>query len=316
MKLCRIQLTGGLLLALATTVHAGSPPPAPTKVFTTISSTVYNGYRRARRADGTFKPESYVFGKGRFGDGRTRDPSIDGYPFLKLARMVAPYLARENYRPTTAPARTDLLIVVQWGTTIPFGRGTYRYALDGLSRAMSGLAASKQMYEGSTLAAEGAGTPAGTTLHGQNAQMQDEIDSALMVVDMETRQREMADARVAALLGYLPEMKRLIWTRDTSFGSLYQDLAAEVEEERYYVILSAFDFRTAWKEKKLKLLWVTRVSIRTHGNRFDRQLAAMLAGAAPYFGRDTPGLVRGFVPEGKVHVGEPKVLEVGPAPAQ
>ena len=95
-------------------------------------------------------------------------------------------------------------------------------------------------------------------------------------------------------------------------GTRYNDLVSDVEEDRYFVILAAYDFRRAWKQKQLKLLWVTRVSIRAHGNRFDQDVEAMVRSASHYFGQTSPGLLRQRVPEGKVEVGEPKVIGVVP----
>jgi len=271
---------------------AGTPAAAtPGEVLTTVYSTAYNGYTRAKQSDGTFKPETYMIGEGKFEGGRMRDPSIDGFPFLKLARLLAPYLARANYLPTPGRDQTDLMIVVHWGTTIPYDDGTYRDAVDGLSTAVSN--------------SQNLGSAADSG----------ELTGALMMIQMENRQRDLADARNAALLGYAPEMNRLGDMRWFSgIRTRYDDLVSDVEEDRYYVILAAYDFHEAWKARKKKLLWITRVSISVRGNRFDEQLEGMLASAAQYFGRDTPGLMRGYAPEGKVKIGEPKVIGVVPEP--
>ena len=281
-----------LVLGAGVAGLAGTPAAAaPGEVFTTVYSTAYNGYTRAKLGDGTFKPETYAIGEGKFEGGRMRDPSIDGFPFLKLARLLAPYLARANYLPTPGRDQTDLLIVVHWGTTIPYDDGTYGNAVDGLSTALSN--------------SQNLGDAADSG----------ELTSALMMIQMENRQRDMADARNAALLGYAPEMNRRGEIHNfTGMDLGYRDLVSDVEEDRYYVILAAYDFRTAWKEKKKKLLWITRVSISVRGNRFDEQLEGMIASAAQYFGRDTPGLMRGFAPEGKVKIGEPKVIGIVPEP--
>ncbi len=306
----RVAVQLGAVLLVAVPARAAS-----NQLYTTVYSMAYGGYHRDRQNDGTFKPETYAFGKGRFGNGSVRDPSIDGLPFAELVRTLAPFLARQSYVPTPAPDQTDLLIVVHWGTTLPYDHSLYREGLNQLSTAMSGMRSAEQLLKGTATAVEGGTSPMGSTAGALSAQRQADINSLLMMMEMENRQRDMVDARMAALLGYLPEMKKLSSMRNFGgFSFLYRDLALEVEQERYYVILAAFDFRAAWKEKKRKLLWVTRVSIRARGHRFDRQLPAMLTGAAPYFGCDTPGLIRGYVPEGKVEVGEPKVLEVGPAP--
>jgi hypothetical protein len=70
----------------------------------------------------------------------------------------------------------------------------------------------------------------------------------------------------------------------------------------------AYDFQMMWKEKKHKLLWETRISLRQRGNDFGRQLPAMMLYASHFFGEETDGLVRNPIPEGHVEVGEPTVI--------
>jgi hypothetical protein len=87
---------------------------------------------------------------------------------------------------------------------------------------------------------------------------------------------------------------------------------AAIEVNRYYVILRAFDFQSAWKQKKLLLRWETRFSLseRHHGLRED--LPFMAASASWYFGRDSHGLVRPPIREGHVEIGEMKVMDDHP----
>lgn len=49
----------------------------------------------------------------------------------------------------------------------------------------------------------------------------------------------------------------------------------KLEVDRYFVVLKAYDFRTAWKEKRRKLLRETRFGISAQGARFENQLAGM-----------------------------------------
>ena len=70
----------------------------------------------------------------------------------------------------------------------------------------------------------------------------------------------------------------------------------------------AYDFQKIWKQKKRELLWETRFSIRQRGHDFDQQLTAMAQQASKYFGKDSHGLVRENLPEGRVELGELKTL--------
>jgi hypothetical protein len=133
---------------------------------------------------------------------------------------------------------------------------------------------------------------------------------------LEDRTRDLIDYQNAGILGY---------TRDGLIGTDYgyalqatalrhkvEDEVTEVEHSRYFVVLMAYDFQMMWKEKKPRLLWMTRLSIDQRRNDFGREMPMMLRIAAPYFGKDSKGLIRDAVPEGQVDVGEIKSLGVEP----
>jgi hypothetical protein len=86
------------------------------------------------------------------------------------------------------------------------------------------------------------------------------------------------------------------------------DMVAEIEENRYFVVLMAYDFQILWKQKKHKLLWETRFSIRQRHHNFDKDLPSMAQYASQYFGQDSHGLVHKEIPQGHVDIGEVKSL--------
>lgn len=133
---------------------------------------------------------------------------------------------------------------------------------------------------------------------------------------LQDQARDMIDYQNAGILGY---------TRDGLIGTDYgyglqttalrhkvDDEITDVEHSRYFVVLMAYDFQRMWREKKPKLLWMTRLSIDQRRNDFDRELPAMLRIASPYFGRDSKGLIRDLISEGQVNVGELKSLGAEP----
>ena len=69
------------------------------------------------------------------------------------------------------------------------------------------------------------------------------------------------------MLGYDSKRQGTIGTdtgRIREFSALRkgrEDLVSEIEVDRYFVVLLAYDFQVLWKEKKHKLLWETRFSI-------------------------------------------------------
>lgn len=84
---------------------------------------------------------------------------------------------------------------------------------------------------------------------------------------------------------------------------------AEIEENRYFVVLMAYDFQLLWKQKKRKLLWETRFSINERHNQFDKALPLMAQYAARFFGQPSDGLVKARLQEGRVEIGDPTLIE-------
>jgi len=97
--------------------------------------------------------------------------------------------------------------------------------------------------------------------------------------------------------------------RSRMLDEVHADVLSAIEVNRYYVILRAFDFQSAWKQKKLKLLWETRFSLSERRHDFERDLPGMAQDASSYFGQDSYGLVLKPIPEGHVHVGEVASLD-------
>ena len=83
---------------------------------------------------------------------------------------------------------------------------------------------------------------------------------------------------------------------------------AEIERSRDFIVLIAYDFHDLWKNKRRNALWVTRLSVPEQGLTFRNAVPAMVMSAADYFGRDSHGLVREYLREGRVDVGDSKVL--------
>jgi hypothetical protein len=97
--------------------------------------------------------------------------------------------------------------------------------------------------------------------------------------------------------------------RSGMLDNLHADVLSAIEVDRYYVILRAYDFQAAWKEKKLNLQWETRFSLSERRHDFERDLPGMAQDAAVYFGQDSYGLVLKPIPEGHVRVGEATPVE-------
>lgn len=120
----------------------------------------------------------------------------------------------------------------------------------------------------------------------------------------ENHTRDEANARNAEMLGYDSEWNEVMG----GLSGPAQDfkkakLVSELEEDRYFVVIMAYDYQLLVKEKMHKLLWETRFSIRQHNHAFNQQLASMAAQASNFFGQDSNGLTHKPLPEGRVEIG-------------
>ena len=304
-----------LLLVSALVFAAQLAANAKDDVVTAVFSTVYNGYARTRLADGKFKPETYAFGDGGLHAGHANDKSIDTMSFTQVARIVATPLAQRNYLPATDANQVDLLVMLYWGRTAGTDDGHNSLAYGSLSRVANTQSYSSlnQMANANIQAAAVAniangGAPPPPSPDGlipQTSTAAEDLNNMLMMVGIENAQRDKSDLRTAQLLGYFDA---LVATDDISqyvaAGTTRQDLISEVEEDRYYVILVALDFRTARTEKKMRPLWSTRFNISVRGNNFSKALPVMAQFASRYFGETSTGLVREAVPLGRVEIKE------------
>ena len=245
-----------------------------------VSARTSEDYVRTKQANGTYPPETYVFGRGGIWGAAMHDASMEKLDFPQVAQTMAGPLAAQNYVPARDPEQTNLLIMVYWGMTTGIGPATSSVAYQN--------AQASQALEANAL------------------------NGAWTQVAMANQQRDKANAKNAGLLGY--DSEDVIGTdygRNLAMTAMHQrvqDLTEDVEENRYFVVLMAYDFPLLLKEKKHKLVWETRFSIRQRGNDFDQQLPAMAQYASRYFGHDTHGLIRKPLPETNVNLGEMKII--------
>ena len=282
---------------------------AANEVVEAISSKVAKDYVRKKLPDGSFKPETFVFGKGDDWRGARIDPTIDKMDFMDVARALAVPLAKKQYIPTADPKTTDELIMVSWGTS-----RAPEHAIESISHQR--LQAANEMRDRALMMLKTAGGSAeGRAAQQLLAEADNQILMDLSAVQTENQIRENADMRTATLLGYDS------WWIDTNsamggspLGRRRMDMEDELEEDRYFVVLTAFDYQKLVKEKKSKFLWEVRFSIREHGTQFDSRIAGMAELASNYFGKNSGGLHHDAIPEGKVEIGPVQSLGVVSGP--
>jgi hypothetical protein len=305
--------TAGLLLLVCAAIAASLPRCRADESgdeITAVAAKTSPDYVRLRERNGSFPVEGYAFGEGGHFGGPMTDPSIDKLKFIDVARVIAVPLAEQNYWPDKDPRQTKLLIMVYWGLTDVPPPVSSSAAYSNLNTIQAKIAASAGLAK-----AAAAGGPGGKSsgYHSSNSNngaqdwQLDEMSSAMTVLNLENQQRAQTDFNNASMLGYDAEgvigTEYGLYVRGTPLAVRRDDLVAEIEDNRYFVVLMAYDFQLMWKQKKHKLLWETRFSIRQRHNNFDKDLAAMAKAAAQYFGQNTRGLVRKDIPVGRVDVG-------------
>jgi hypothetical protein len=298
---------------LALGVLSGCSAPTATRtstghvggaMLTAVYSRADPSYVRAVKPDGSFEPETYVFREGGNYGGPRVDPTMDKLTFADISRVIAEPLAAQNYVPSLDPSKTKLLIVVFWGVTIvpndvmPLG-----------TRA-------------SDMMQDKANNLTRTTIGKFNAQgdaeeIQNNLEDAEAFSYVEAIRDGQIDAQSANILGYTEEILRLSrapadFLNATANDARLGTLKDEVESDRYYVVLLAYDYQLGRKFRMHRLLWETRYSIPEPGNDFEKAFPMMSLIAGKYFGQTSQGLIHYNLGNPNVEVGEPKSLGTVP----
>jgi hypothetical protein len=286
----------------------------PSDQITAVASKAAPDYVRVRLKGGGYAAETYAFGEGGHIGGPMVDVSIDPMKFMDVARTIALPLAERNYVPSHDPKATKLLIMVYWGLTQtppPLSSSGWMSNLSAIeNKAADAKSFSQAASSGGGGGAHGYHSPDSNA--GVPDWMLDEMSAQETVMNVENQQRAHQDFLNASMLGY--DAEDVVGTdygnnlRGSPMAMHRDALVEEIEDNRYFVVLMAYDFQMVWKQKKHKLLWETRFSLRQKHNEFDKSLEGMARAASAYFGQNSGGLVHRPVPVGNVDIGPMKVL--------
>ena len=211
--------------------------------------------------------QTYHFIEGhRFG-GAKADASLDRVSFMDVAESVAESLRRNRYFPSAHKDGGDLLIMISWGTTIVEPdwdelTGVVDYGNDDVQ---------DQTFEGET-----------------DEALEVNADPIALQYDQITAgdaaTGNYSEGLSTRLLGLNKGLRKSVhpWDREKVRNLL--------EEERYFIVLNAFDLPHMRATGELKQVWTSRYSTRNIGTGFDIALAALNQAAAPTFGRNLPDL--------------------------
>lgn len=290
-------LLGALLLAPWMPAKAAEG----SDTITAVSARTSADYSRLRQPDGTLQDEYYAFGEGGYYRSSLRDDSIDSLTFLDVARRLAGPLGRQHYLPTKNPGSARLLIMVYWGTT----SGTAEPRSDNFPyNRYNNTLLPARVTSTSTVASAAPGV-GGQVVRSNTDLASDAYYPAGLRADI-------IDERNAEILGYASSLTLPAGYQITARRIGHEDLINDIERNRYFVVLMAYDFQLLWKQKVRRLLWEARFSISQQANDFTASLPRMAAYASQYFGEDTRGLIRRPLPKASVEIGEPEVVAAAP----
>lgn len=272
------------MAAISSALHA-------TTEFVAISATASPGYMRPRDDQGRVKPETYVFSPGHVFASGTKDNSVAGQSFTTVAQTVALGLAKQGYYPAKDADSADLAIILHWGTTFIYEGDDKQIALERYQSAAQDF---------TTRAAEYA--KGGDAFSRPNAS---ELNQTMDILQAGQDSAMSAEARNAGLLGYNRSLNRSLNPAEVL------TMRMELNEERYFVVLMAYDYRFMKREHKPRLLWVTRLSIRSPGYSFRDALPALVRAGGEVFGTESDGLKHQRIDprRASVELGEAVVLE-------
>jgi hypothetical protein len=279
---------------------------------TAVSSRTSKDYVRLKNKDGSYPVEYYAFAEGGPWKGAMKDYSIDRLTFLDVAHVMALPLAAQNFIPCKDTKGARLLVLVYWGTTHADNR-----AEDSISKEK--LQDKEQSMKTATDERDAAfkvphGSPLQTLIYDRAYESvflsaQAQLQAAVSSSETLNTKQDQNDLLNVKMLGYDSWWNDSIGDlKGTALSTRRDDLIREIEENRYFVILMAYDFQLLWKQKKHKLLWETRFSVRQRGHEFDRDLPAIAQYASQFFGQDTGGLIHMTLPAAHVEIGDVKAL--------
>ena len=273
-------------------------------------------YLQARQVDGGNRRETYVFMPGNYLAGMTHDSSLEKMPFQKIAETLAPDLLRQDYHPAESALKSDLLLVVHWGVTARIDTDIDNNLTNLNSINELGEQYAQSMQTESDVA-NGGGTAADLVgvMMGVGAGGTGERSNMEMQASHETltyRGHEAAFHTVgkdnAAILGLGQTLSRE--SNSIMFSERHKALYDMTKEERYFVVVMAYDMPLLLNSGKMRRLWTARASIRSAGVNFRQAVDRISEVAGSFFGQKTGDvvLIKSGGREGRVEMGDLKII--------
>ena len=281
-QLALFGIAVSIALGLGTSIQ-GQDKRGTTRVL--VDSWARDDYQESKRGEsGELRYETYHILKGEHYGGNIRDPSLRQVDFQEVAGVLAQEMRARNYYPATVTEQGDFLIVVHWGVTM---------APDPI---MGDSDDSDSLDEPDVF---------------------DELDYLENSDELDDNDYAFADQRMnmnAELTGF----NRFLENGKVSIQTEWE-FKDMLREERYFMILMAYDWQKLRTEKERVLMWSTRFSLRANSTNFRDAHFALSRGAAQFFGTNlegTPGRARVNLGPGEIEFGDLEVVDTAEEEAQ
>ena len=253
-----------------------------------VRAEAFDEFLAERARDPSKKVMTYQFMKGRYHPGSINDAGMDELTFEEIVYDIALNLQKQNFLPDPKPGASDLLIVVHYGRTHP---------QDDSLMEMMGYTSLEEM---DSALPDTSGIPRSISQELEfNANARISIDQA----------NENNAYYKAQLLGMEEAYSFKGTERDERL------LKRLINEERYFVVLMAYDYQEMQKGE-IVLLWRTRYSVRAIGQSFTQAVGNMNFVASNYFGKNMKTLInRRPSDTSEVKIGDIEVIETDEDPS-
>ena len=267
---------------------AGSSAFAKKTARVLVDSYAREGYEEAKVVDGESRHETYHFFKGRHFGGNMRDPSLRELSFEDMAVALAEEMKARNYYSVMGQEEGDFLIVVHWGVT-------------GIEESLDELMMNDVGGFGSV--------DSGTVVDSSSGEIGSDFSQDYFnnVESYDSTGSGRADQNNASLIGF----DRALSRKGLSSQDDYE-LRSMLRDERYFIVLMAYDWQKMRLEQKFDLVWSTRFSLDAIGTNFRDAHFALSRGAANYIGTNLDGdlgKTKTHLGTGDVELGDIEVVE-------
>lgn len=262
--LLRPALAGTAIICISVAAFAAKTA----RVF--IDSEASTTYNEIKEADDGSKYETYVFIKGNFYEGDFADKSLRTASFEEVAATLAENMKQRNYYPSSSPSEGDLLIVVHYGTTSVEQDLEELFLLDSTDPYAQEESGIGGFYSGGSEDEVSAFS---------EVYSDDFVDLADLNDFSADNTSQHQDTMRNNRLGISKALNRKNINKTEEF-----DLRVEMQDERYFIILMAYDYQKLRSVNERELLWTTRFSVPAIGTNFEDAYPALARAASAYYG--------------------------------